>query len=163
MQGFLKQFEQGGGVIFVDGKADVKGALKFIKLAEKAGRLSDVLILNFLTSDKYKKHTNTYNPFLVFPPAILMEFLDSLIPASGEQEFWKGRGVDMMRPLVYGFYFRKKYWNEPFSYETLSVYRKASSYGRFASLIYSLAHLENQLLENSGDILPVLNEAKKFR
>jgi hypothetical protein len=162
MQGFLKQFEQGGGVIFVDGKGDLKGAFKFIKLAEKAGRLNDVLLLNFLTADQFKKHTNTYNPFLVFPPAVLIEFLDSLIPGGGEQEYWKGRGVSLMRSLVFAFAFRKKFWGEPFSYETLRTYREVKPFTILASAIFSLALLEDIILENDKRLVHLLTQAKRI-
>jgi hypothetical protein len=163
MQGFLKQFEQGGGVIFVDGKGDIKGAMKFIKLAEKAGRLNDILILNFLTADEYKAHTNTYNFVLVFPPAVLIELLDSLLPSTGgDGEYWKGRGVSLMRALVFAFDFRKRFWNEPFSYETLRTYREVKPFTILASAIFSLALLENERLKKDKNIAYLISQAKKI-
>jgi len=162
MQGFLKQFEQGGGVIFVDGKGDLKGAFKFVKLAEKSGRINDVLILNFLTADQYKRHTNTYNPFLVFPPAVLVEFLDSLIPGGGEQEYWKGRGVSLMRSLVFAFAFRKKFWGEPFSYETLRTYREVKPFTILASAIFSLAMFEDVKLERDARVSHLISQARRI-
>jgi hypothetical protein len=162
MQGLFKQFEQGGGTIFIDGKGDTKGVFKFVKLAEKAGRLGDVQILNFLTSDQYRSHTNTYNPFLIFPPAQLVEFLDSLIPAQGEQEYWKGRGVSLMSCLVFGFAFRRKYWNEPFSYETLKNFRQVKPFTMLSAVIISLAILENEILRFDSRVNYIVTKARKI-
>lgn len=162
MQAFLKQFEQGGGVIYVDGKGDTKLFRKFLNLARKAGRLSDVLLLNFLTATEHKSQTNTYNPFVVFPPAILVEFLGSLIPGGGDQEYWKKRGVVLMRSVIYAFSFRKRFYNEPFSFETVSTYLEPKSYTQLATMLFAkLIYLERKLSSDQR-IVPLISQAIKI-
>ena len=162
MQGFLKQFEQGGGVIFVDGKGDMKGFRKFTRLAQKAGRLSDVLCLNFLTASEHKTQTNTYNPFVVFPPAILVEFLGTLIPSEGDQAYWAGRGITLMRSVIYALAFRKKYYNEPFSFETASTYLEPKPYTYLSTMFYAKLIAIEEKLKTDTRIGNIISQAKKL-
>lgn len=90
--------KQGGGVTFVDGKADVADMYAvFYSLVADADRLEDLLVLNFLNPAQ----SHTFNPFKYGDSDFLSEVLAGLLPGmSGDGEYWQGRAKIMMRSLM---------------------------------------------------------------
>jgi energy-coupling factor transporter ATP-binding protein EcfA2 len=90
--------KQGGGVTFVDGKADVADMYAvFYSLVADADRIEDLMVLNFLNPAQ----SHTFNPFKYGDADFLSEVLAGLLPGmSGDGEYWQGRAKIMMRSLM---------------------------------------------------------------
>lgn len=90
----------GGGVSFIDGKADVFDMYSvFYTLVRDADRLEDLLVLNFLNPSQ----SHSFNPFMYGDADFLSEVLAGLLPDSGgkgDSEYWQGRAKVMMRSLM---------------------------------------------------------------
>jgi len=152
MTGLKSQAENGGGAIFIDGKADEKMNKQFYSILLKANREGEYYLINFLNVDKYKEHTNTFNPFYTLMPAEAVQFISDLAGGGqGEQAYWKGRGIALLTPATYFVYFRKKFFGEPFSYETIANYLEARSFAFAGAVVYALMlDIENRLKENKN-------------
>ncbi|HEM55967.1 MAG TPA: DUF87 domain-containing protein [Thermodesulfobium narugense] len=132
-----KQAEQGGGVIFVDGKSDVKMFFKLYNIMKKVGREHDVYVINFLPIENYKTHTNTFNPIADLPPGQVIEFLTSLMgEASGDMAYWQGRGKALLAPVVGMLAFRRKYYKENFTISVVSEYLSNNEKLTFLSAVF---------------------------
>jgi len=147
MTGLMFQARQGGGAIFIDGKAEETMNKKLYSILLEEGREHDYYLINCLNVDKYKEHTNTFNPFASFTPAEAVQFLSDIAGGGqGDQAYWKGRGIALLTPATYFVYFRKKHFNEPFSYETIANYLEARSFAFAGAVVYALMmELENRL------------------
>lgn len=129
-------FIKGGGAIFIDGKSDTKMAKQCYALAKRSGRESDFYLINFLEPEK-KRESNTFNVISTFTPSQAVEFLASLLPApSGDQAYWQERGRSLLKSIVFPLAFRKKYYDEPFSYENL---RQGM---QWANIVFTLALMD---------------------
>lgn len=123
MTALEKQMEIGGGVIFVDGKADEAMAYKLYSLAKKVGREHDFYLINFLNTEKFKEHTNTINPIAKAPADQIIEFFKALKgEAQGDQAYWVGRGVALLSPIVKFSCLRRDYYGENFTFTVLYDY-----------------------------------------
>jgi len=130
MTALEKQMEIGGGVIFVDGKADEAMAYKLYSLAKKVGREHDFYLINFLNTEKFKEHTNTINPIANAPADQIIEFFKALKgEAQGDQAYWVGRGVALLSPIVKFSCLRRDYYGENFTFTVL--YDHISSVDKF--------------------------------
>lgn len=150
MKIFREHMKQGGGLIFVDGKADEKMFAKLYGLAEEVGREQDVYLINFLNTDKHREHTNTINPLSNLSAASAVEFLSSLMgTASGDMAYWQERGRALLKPIVYFLNFRKLYFKENFSIDTISMYFEIRETVFILSVCYGmLLSLEQRLSKN---------------
>lgn len=158
---FEKHMAQGGGLIFVDGKAEEEMFKKLYSLASKHNRHRDVYLINFLNTEEYKEDTNTFNPLLTLPPVQAVSFLASLMgEATGDQSYWQGRGKALLRPLIFFHYFRKKFWGELYSYENIQSGLEAKETMLLAILTYTLAMDYETKLQNDARIERLYKEAK---
>jgi hypothetical protein len=95
----------GSGVIFVDGKGDVKTWFRLFSIAKRLGCEESMRVLNFGTNMgegemKYSL-SNTINPFTLGDAGQLAEMMSSLMAeAGGDNAMWKGRAESMMRALL---------------------------------------------------------------
>ncbi len=138
----------GGGMIFVDGKADTSMFYKAYNLASKYGRENDIYLLNFLPISENREHTNTFNPVADMTGKELVEFMTSLHgEVSGDKSYWLGRGKALLSPISNMLYFRKKFYKE--NYTLSVVYDYISDLEKFMflnTLAYALSSaLEMQL------------------
>ena len=106
---------QGSGVLFVDGKGDVKTWFRLFAIASRLGVEENLLLLNFGTNiekgvSRYEL-TNSINPFSVGSAAELSEMMSDLMAAaSGDGAMWKGRAEGFMRDLMAALvYIRDEY------------------------------------------------------
>jgi hypothetical protein len=95
---------QGSGVIFVDGKGDVKTWFRLYSIASRFGMEENLRVLNFGTNRKMGdiKYdlSNTIQPFTLGDAGQLSEMMSSLMAESGGDGMWKGRAESMMRALL---------------------------------------------------------------
>jgi len=96
---------QGSGVIFVDGKGDIKTWFRLFSIAKRFGMEENLRVLNFGTNRKRGdiKYdlSNTINPFTLGDAGQLAEMMSSLMAeAGGDGGMWKGRAESMMRALL---------------------------------------------------------------
>lgn len=95
----------GSGVLFVDGKADIKTWFRLFAIATRLGVEENLLILNFGTNIEEGQSrydlTNTLNPFVIGSANELAEMMSDLMAsAGGDNAMWKGRAESMMRTLL---------------------------------------------------------------
>ena len=95
---------QGSGVIFVDGKGDIKTWFRLFSIARRFGMEENLRVLNFGTNRKMGdiKYdlSNTINPFTLGDAGQLAEMMSALMAeAGGDGGMWKGRAESMMRAL----------------------------------------------------------------
>jgi len=96
---------QGSGVIFVDGKGDVKTWFRLYSIAKRYGMEENMRVLNFGTNraigDIKYDLSNTINPFTLGDAGQLSEMMSALMAeAGGDGGMWKGRAESMMRALL---------------------------------------------------------------
>jgi len=158
---FERHMAQGGGLIFVDGKAEEEMFKKLYSLAHKHNRHRDVYLINFINTEEFKEDTNTFNPLLTLPPVQAVSFLADLMgDAGGDQAYWQGRGKALLRPLIFFHYFRKKYWNELYSYENIQSALEAKETMLLAILTYTLAKDYEEKLKKDENVKRLYNEGK---
>lgn len=95
----------GSGVIFVDGKGDVKTWFRLYSIARRLGVEENLRVLNFGTNRKHGEIkydlSNTLNPFTLGDAGQLAEMMSALMAeAGGDGGMWKGRAESMMRALL---------------------------------------------------------------
>ena len=95
----------GSGVIFVDGKGDVKTWFRLYSIAKRLGVEENLRVLNFGTNRKAGEIkydlSNTLNPFTLGDAGQLAEMMSALMAeAGGDGGMWKGRAESMMRALL---------------------------------------------------------------
>ncbi len=95
----------GSGVIFVDGKGDVKTWFRLYSIAKRLGVEENLRVLNFGTNRKQGEIkydlSNTLNPFTLGDAGQLAEMMSALMAeAGGDGGMWKGRAESMMRALL---------------------------------------------------------------
>jgi hypothetical protein len=147
--GIKFQAKNGGGAVMIDGKADESMNKKFYTVLKEVDREHSYYLLNFLNVDKYKEHTNTFNPLYVLTPAETVQFISDLAGGGqGDQAYWKGRGIALLTPATYFVYFRRDHFGENFSYETIANYLEAKSFAFSGAVVYALMlDIENRLKE----------------
>lgn len=96
---------QGSGVVFVDGKGDVKTWFRLYAIASRLGVEENLRILNFGTNmgpgGKLYELSNTINVFTLGDAGQLAEMMSALMAESGgDNAMWKGRAESMMRALL---------------------------------------------------------------
>ncbi len=96
---------QGSGVVFVDGKGDVKTWFRLFAIARRLGVEENLRILNFGTNmgedGKLYELSNTINVFTLGDAGQLAEMMSALMAESGgDNAMWKGRAESMMRALL---------------------------------------------------------------
>lgn len=96
---------QGSGVIFVDGKGDVKTWFRLYSIARRIGCEESIRVLNFGTNltEGESKYTlsNTLNPFTLGDASQLTEMMSALMAeGGGDNAMWKERAVSMIRALI---------------------------------------------------------------
>jgi hypothetical protein len=159
---FEKLMALGGGLVFVDGKAEDKMFKKLYSLAKMYNRERDVFLINFLATEENKSDTNTFNPLASLYPVQIVSFLSALMgDASGDQAYWQGRGKALLRPIVFFYYFRKKFYNELFSYENIQAGLEIKETTLLAILTYTLIVAYENKLESDSAVKRLFEEGKK--
>lgn len=167
-----EQAKNGGGVIFVDGKADDEMFLKLYNIMKEQGREHDVYLVNFLTTDDkgttpigVKEHTNTFNPIAGMNAEQVINFFMSLQgEPTGDQAYWVGRGRALLSPIVRFLDLRSLFWKEPYTVSTISDY--ISDIQRFtfmAGFTKALLKAKEKSLSVKAELRSVVEKAKKVK
>ena len=94
----------GSGLIFVDGKGDIKLMASMHALAKRWGRGADFLVLNFMPPGDMAPGeiaSNTMNPYTTAPPSDIIQQIGGLMPQGGGDGMWKDRAMTMVSAVVY--------------------------------------------------------------
>ena len=167
-----EQAKNGGGVIFVDGKADDEMFLKLYNIMKEHGREHDVYLVNFLTTDDkgmtsipVKEHTNTFNPIAGMNDNQIINFFMSLQgEPSGEQAYWVGRGRALLSPIVRFLYLRELFWGEPFTIAVISDYLSdVQRYTFMAGFTKALAIAKENKLSQIPEMNFFVEKAKQMK
>lgn len=100
----------GSGMIFVDGKGDIKTMAALLSLAKRWGREADFLVLNFMSKDGELAPgeiiSNTMNPYTTAAPDDVINQLGGLTADGGGDGMWKERAMSLIgvviQPLCWG-------------------------------------------------------------
>lgn len=127
---------QGSGVIFVDGKGDIKTWFRLFSIARRFGMEENLRVLNFGTNRKVGdiKYdlSNTINPFTLGDAGQLAEMMSALMAESGgDGAMWKGRAESMMRALLTALVDLRDLGLLPLGPGTLSDYMPLDKMGAF--------------------------------
>ena len=127
---------QGSGVIFVDGKGDIKTWFRLFSIARRFGMEENLRVLNFGTNRKVGdiKYdlSNTINPFTLGDAGQLAEMMSALMAeAGGDGGMWKGRAESMMRALLTALVDLRDLGLLPLGPGTLSDYMPLDKMGAF--------------------------------
>ena len=127
---------QGSGVIFVDGKGDIKTWFRLFSISRRFGMEENLRVLNFGTNRKVGdiKYdlSNTINPFTLGDAGQLAEMMSALMAeAGGDGGMWKGRAESMMRALLTALVDLRDLGLLPLGPGTLSDYMPLDKMGAF--------------------------------
>ncbi len=88
----------GGGICFIDGKADVADMYQiFYSVVAEADRVEDLYVINFLNPEE----SHSINPLMTGDSDFLSDVLESMLEkASGDQVYWQMRAIELMRALM---------------------------------------------------------------
>ena len=89
--------ENNFGIIYINFKAEDEDFFNLWKIAKDAGKVEDLLPLNFMPTAK-PDETATFAPYMTLKtPQELADFnFNLLAPAQGEMQYWQGRGRNLM-------------------------------------------------------------------
>ncbi len=96
----------GSGLIFVDGKGDIKTMGLLYAMAKLWGRDADFLLLNFMpppkTSDLAPGEdvSNTMNPYTTAEADDIKQQVNGMMPAAGGDGMWKDRAMVMLEAVL---------------------------------------------------------------
>jgi len=164
MRLFKELLKLGAGLIYVDGKSDAKLARKLYSLAYEEGRETSFFLVNFLKPEETKFDSNTFQPLATLSPSLQIEFLASLAStgSGGNMDYWEGRGKALLAPIIWALAFRKKYYGEAYSYETISTALSSSEFSFYASMLTALAMAWNSRLKRDKRLERIMREAKRM-
>lgn len=130
---------QGSGLVFIDGKADIKTFHDLYNLAAIYGREDDIRIINYVTGNRDVfdtptfKISSTYNPFAQESAGTIQEMLKSMIDSGeGGDKMWEGQAGALVSGSVPVFVYMRDKFNFPLSPRT---YRK----GLELSVLFDIA------------------------
>lgn len=116
---------QGSGVVFIDGKADIKTFHELYTLAAMFGREDDIRIINYVTGNRDVfdtptfKISSTYNPFAQESAGTIQEMLKSMIDSGeGGDKMWEGQAGALVSGSVPAFVYMRDKFNFPLSPRT---------------------------------------------
>lgn len=161
---FTDAMKAGGGVIFIDAKADMKMMQTFYRLAKDLGRETSFKVINLLKSE-LQPETNTYNPVLTLPPVKAIDFAASLLPGGdGNADYFKNRGITMMSPVMVTAKLRDVYYGETTSLTVLQDMVKPVNITIYFAMAYCAVlemnkRLEQQI-ENDIEVRDFYNKIK---
>lgn len=118
--GFVfNQLGFGRGLIYSDAKAQNDVALSIASLARRYGREDDLRMMNFITGGrsraqellediKNRPHTNTINAFGIAEETYIINLMDSMLPATGNDGGWQEKAKAMIQALVFSLVYKTR-------------------------------------------------------
>jgi len=143
MSFFTDVIKNGGGVLMVDGKADMTMEAKIYRLCEERGYETqfNAIILN---EPEKRPETHTYSPFLTFTPFKLKMFIGDLLDAitgsggDGNADYFKNRGKVMLNNIVDYFKIRYDYYNESFTVNEIGASTNSLEYSNIYYMTFAM-------------------------
>ncbi|MDD2748715.1 MAG: type IV secretion system DNA-binding domain-containing protein [Acidithiobacillus sp.] len=130
---------QGSGLVYIDGKAEIKTFHDLYELAALYGREDDIRIINYVTGNRDVfdtptfKISSTYNPFAQESAGTIQEMLKSMIDSGeGGDKMWEGQAGALVSGATPVFVYMRDKFNFPLSPRT---YRR----GLDLSVLFDLA------------------------
>lgn len=154
----------GGGILFNDGKSDVKMITEILEQAKWNNRETSVRVLNFLKAEKLAE-SNTYNFLSTLHPLKLSGFLANLNFKSdsggdGNHAHFQKRGKTLMNIVTYTLWLRKQIAGENFNPATLQKTMNFLPLCLQYIAFYCMCRDINELLRQNDEISHLLNTDK---
>ena len=137
---FTDVVRNGGGIGFIDGKADITMEGRIYNLCKEEYYETQFNVINF-TSPEESPDTNTYSPLLSYTSAMkASEFLGEYIGGGGGSngDYFANRSKVMMGNLIQHFKNRQYYYQENFSFSDVSQGRDHVEMTNIFSLSYGV-------------------------
>lgn len=135
----INALTEGSGLVFIDGKADIKTFHDLYTFAAMYGREDDIRIINYVTGNRDVfdtptfKISSTYNPFAQESAGTIQEMLKSMIDSGeGGDKMWEGQAGALVSGATPVFVYMRDKFNFPLSPRT---YRR----GLDLSVLFDLA------------------------
>ncbi|MBU2741832.1 type IV secretion system DNA-binding domain-containing protein [Acidithiobacillus thiooxidans] len=143
---------QGSGLVYIDGKADIKTFHELYTFAALYGREDDIRIINYVTGNRDVfdaptfKISSTYNPFAQESAGTIQEMLKSMID-SGERgdKMWEGQAGALVSGATPVFVYMRDKFNFPLSPRT---YRR----GLDLNVLFDLA-FRGKVFNSEGNLV----------
>ena len=149
----------GSGLIFVDGKGDIKLMATMYTLAKRWNREADFLVLNFMPPDGNiapgEVISNTHNPYTFGEADDLIQQINGLMPEGGGDGMWKDRAMTMITAVVMILVWMR---NQGLIDLSVGVLKK---YVQFANII-SLLEIPNLPADLKGNLMDYLSSLGNF-
>lgn len=104
--GFCSNFMAfGSGLIFVDGKGDIKTFASISALTKRWNREADLRVINFAPINEQdvapgEITTNSFNPYTTAPPADMVTMISGLM-SIGKEDVWSQRANQLLKAVIY--------------------------------------------------------------
>lgn len=113
----LGQLGFGRGLLYSDAKAQNDVSLAILSLARRYGREDCTRVMNFITGgrsraqelledSKNRPQTNTINAFGIAEETYIINLMDSMLPAAGNDGGWQEKARAMIQALVFALVYK---------------------------------------------------------
>lgn len=127
------QLSYGKGLIYSDAKAQNDVALAISSLARRYGREDDIRVMNFITGGrsraqdlldnvKTRGETNTINAFGIAEETYIVNLMDSMLPAAGNDGGWQEKARAMIQALVFSLVYKCRREGSVMSQRTIQAH-----------------------------------------
>lgn len=157
---FTDVIRNGGGIGFIDGKADIVMEGRMYNLCKEEYYETQFNVINFSSPEK-SPDTNTYAPLLSYGSAMkASEFLGEYIGGGGgSQDYFANRSKVMLGNVIRHYKNRQYYYNENFSFSDVSQGRDHVEMTNIFSLAYGICLEIEEVIK---DRLKVSTKFKAF-
>ncbi|MBD8577598.1 TraM recognition domain-containing protein [Pseudomonas syringae] len=129
----LGQLSFGKGLIYSDAKAQNDVASAIASLARFYGREDDIRHMNFITGgrsraqelledNKTRAQTNTINAFGIAEETYIINLMDSMLPAAGNDGGWQEKARGMIQALVFALVYKSRREGKVMSQRTIQAH-----------------------------------------
>lgn len=150
----------GGGIVFNDGKSDVKMLDEILAQAKSNYRETSVRVLNFLKAEK-SAESNTFNFFNNQHPVKLIEFLSNLAfkeSSEGNTAYFQNRGKALLLPVASALYIRDKLLGEGIDSEKLSSNTSVLNVTLIFIAFYCMCRDLDEIIAENKNVEPLIKD-----
>ncbi len=154
-------FRFGGGIIYVDGKADTKIYQEFQLQSYEKNRETSNYVVNFNKAELLGE-SNTLSILGLLHPIKIVEFLGSLArkgegDANSEHFFNKGKA--MLYPVVNGIALRNKFYKEGMNFDKIADGTTPVNMAINQIVFYCMLRDIEQRIRNNNDLVSLLDSS----
>ncbi len=150
----------GGGIVFNDGKSDIKMLDEILAQAKENYRETSVRVLNFLKAEK-SAESNTFNFFNNQHPVKLIEFLSNLAfkdSSEGNTAYFQNRGKALLLPVASALYIRDKLLGEGIDSEKLSANTSVLNVTLIFIVFYCMCRDLDDIIAENKNVAPMISD-----